>query len=238
MSMQLPQPPAATWRAVLHALDLSRLAAAGGRPRHTPSMVAAAARSGPLTPFLPLPVYVLDLGAGLGESHGEGHGSAGDGPLAVAPEVGWRFLVRGGEDEILAAADTVDGPDGPVVTRFTEGPYPRSTLPALRAARLLTDASAATYAPRLLSVPGRYMIALWLHAGLPAEGPEVLIPLSPAPLGVTANRPYLAGELLERLASGRYVAEVPAAERATGGETPGGAGPAPGAATAAVSRTA
>ena len=59
------------------------------------------------------------------------------------------------------------------------------------------------YLPRLLSVPGRYMTALWLHPVLsPAHDRDLLIPLAPAPLGVTAHVPYDAARLLVPLSNG------------------------------------
>jgi hypothetical protein len=59
------------------------------------------------------------------------------------------------------------------------------------------------FLPRLLSVPGHYMTALWLHPVLErAQSADVLIPLAPAPLGVTAHLPHDADELLSLLSLG------------------------------------
>ncbi|MFD0331225.1 hypothetical protein ACFQZC_31490 [Streptacidiphilus monticola] len=151
------------------------------------------AARGPLTPAHPLPVHLLDPFPGA-------HGRS---PLDLAARTGWRFLIRDGED-VVAAAETAEDGSGHSVAYFAEGPYPLSTLRALQQARLHAGPSATTYLPRLLSVPGLYMAALWLHPVLgPTQSPDLLIPLAPAPLGVTAHLPHHAEELLALLALGR-----------------------------------
>ncbi|WP_322987229.1 hypothetical protein [Phaeacidiphilus oryzae] len=117
-------------------------------------------------------------------------------PSAAGDRSGWRFLVRCG-GEVLAAAETIETPDGPAFSHFAEGPYPVSTLRALHQAQLHCADSAVVYQPRLLCVPGHYMTALWLHPLLgPAPAADVLVPLAPSPCGVTAHHPYAATELL------------------------------------------
>ena len=181
MSLQLPQPPAAALRAVLTALD-------------SPSATRSAAltqATRPLVPAHPLPVHLL------------APDTPGGTPLTAAPRTGWRFLIRSGE-EVVAAADTLETPDGHSFGHFTEGPYLVSTLRALQQARLHCSAARATYQPRLLAVPGHYMTALWLRPTLgPANSPDLLVPLAPAPLGVTAHRVHVADELLPALARAR-----------------------------------
>ena len=191
MSLSLPQPPAAALRAVLTALD-SPAAVCAGRPS------AMQHRSGQLTPAHPLPVHLLDTAAGAAPVTR----TAAD-LLIGARRTGWRFLIRDG-DEVVAAAETRETSEGQhVFAYFAEGPYPRATLRALHQARAHTAASATPYLPRLLSVPGRYMTALWLHPLLdPTRSQELLIPLAPAPLGVTAHLPYEAEQLLSPLSHG------------------------------------
>ena len=188
MSLSLPQPPAAALRAVLTALD-SPAAVCAGRPS------AMQHRSGQLTPAHPLPVHLLDAAAAAT--------GAAEGLLTRARRTGWRFLIRDG-DEVVAAAETRETAEGQhVFAYFAEGPYPLATLRALQQARAHTAASATPYLPRLLSVPGRYMTALWLHPVLdPSLSRDLLIPLAPAPLGITAHRPYDAGQLLAPLSDG------------------------------------
>jgi hypothetical protein len=117
-------------------------------------------------------------------------------PSAAGLRSGWRFLIRC-QGEVLAAADTIETPEGQVFSHFAEGPYPVSTLRALHQAQLHCAGSTVVYHPRLLCVPGHYMTALWLHPLLgPAPAAEVLVPLAPSPCGVTAHHPYSAEELL------------------------------------------
>ncbi|MEY9967202.1 hypothetical protein ABIA33_005267 [Streptacidiphilus sp. MAP12-16] len=182
MSLSMPQPPAAALRAVLGALD---------SPNAVRAVRTAAMRrrTGVLAPANPLPVHLLDPMAAL------------PGPaLAGARRTGWRFLIQDG-DEVVAAADTRECTEGQVFSHFAEGPYPLSTLRALQQAKQHTASSPTVYLPRLLSVPGHYMAALWLHPVLDrAQSADLLIPLAPAPLGVTAHRPHDADELLSLLA--------------------------------------
>jgi hypothetical protein len=185
MPLSLPQPPAAALRAVLDALD---------DPSAVRAVRTAAMRrsTGLLAPANPLPVHLLDPVASYPQ----------DSPLAGARRTGWRFLIRDG-DEVLAAADTVESPEGQAFSHFAEGPYPLSTLRALQQAAQHTGGAPTVYLPRLLSVPGHYMAALWLHPILDrAQSADLLIPLAPAPLGVTAHLPHHADELLALLAVG------------------------------------
>jgi hypothetical protein len=194
MSLQLPQPPAAALRAVLGALDaLDDLDALSDALPVRASAVRRA--TGPLTPAHPLPVHLLDPMAADGAVA----------PLAAARRTGWRFLIKAGE-EVVAAADTLEltadeSGETHTFAYFAEGPYPASTLRALQQARLHAAGTPTTFLPRLLSVPGHYMTALWLHPVLsPTPTPDLLIPLVPAPLGVTAHIPHHAEELLALLA--------------------------------------
>jgi hypothetical protein len=190
MTLSLPQPPAAALRAVLTALD-APTAVCAGRPS------AMRHRRGQLAPAHPLPVHLLDATA-----TGAGAPTA-KGMLTGARRTGWRFLVLDGE-EVVAAAETRETTEGlHAFAYFAEGPYPLATMRALHQARAHTAASATPYLPRLLSVPGRYMTALWLHPVLdPARSRDLLIPLAPAPLGVTAHVPYDAEDLLAPLSNG------------------------------------
>jgi hypothetical protein len=75
-----------------------------------------------------------------------------------------------------------------------------STERALRQAEALP----ATYQPHLLSVPGLYMLALWLHHDARADAAtaqpdpaDLLIPLAPAPPGIAAHRVHRLAELAQ-----------------------------------------
>ncbi|MDF3291711.1 MULTISPECIES: hypothetical protein [Streptomyces] len=177
MPLHVPPAPAPALRSVLAALA-SPVAV---RAASTPALRASA---GPLVPEHPLAVHLLNPVA------------ASDG-MPRARLTGWRFLVRGG-DRVVAAAETMITPDGWAFAHFCEGPYLASTEHALRQAELLPSA----YQPRLLSIPGLYMLCLWLHGDL-ADGDDaqpapadVLIPLAPAPPGIAAHRPYRVADLV------------------------------------------
>ena len=177
MPLHVPPAPAPALRSVLTALS-SPTAVSEAR---TPSLLGA---QGPASPELPLPVHVLDR-------------VTADGGTATRL-AGWRFLIRTG-DRAVAAADTVLTADGWTFSRFFEGPYITSTELALRQAEALPQA----YQPRLLSVPGLYMLTLWLHGDPTADGAggdpaptDLLVPLAPAPPGIAAHRPHRVTELL------------------------------------------
>jgi hypothetical protein len=111
---------------------------------------------------------------------------------------GWLFLIRCG-DRAVAAAETRLTPDGWAFSHFFEGPYIASTERALRQAESVSQA----YQPRLLSLPGLYMLTLWLHGDCSSDGAtghpaatDLLIPLAPAPPGIAAHRPHRVAELL------------------------------------------
>ncbi|MEZ7003184.1 hypothetical protein VM636_25700 [Streptomyces sp. SCSIO 75703] len=177
MPLHVPPAPAPALRSVLTALSSPTAV----REARTPSLLAA---QGPLTPDLPLPVHVLD-------------GTTPEGVTATRL-AGWRFLIRAG-DRAVAAAETVPTADGWAFSRFFEGPYLASTERALRQAEALGQ----PYQARLLSIPGLYMLALWLHgdrtadpAGGHPQAGDLLVPLAPAPPGVAAHRPHRVAELL------------------------------------------
>ncbi|WP_262061738.1 hypothetical protein [Streptomyces sp. STR69] len=177
MPLHVPPAPAPALRSVLTALGSPTAV----REARTPSLRAA---QGPATPELPLPVHVLDRVAPEG--------------TAVTSLAGWRFLIRCG-DRAVAAAETMLTPDGWAFSHFFEGPYIAATERALRQAENMKGA----YQPRLLSVPGLYMLTLWLHGDLTADGADghpaatdLLVPLAPAPPGIAAHRPHRVAELL------------------------------------------
>lgn len=177
MPLQVPPAPAPALRSVLTALSSPTAV----REARTPSLRTA---QGPTTPELPLPVHVMDRITPEG--------------VSATRLAGWRFLIRCG-DRAVAAAETMLTPDGWAFSHFFEGPYITSTERALHQAEALQQ----TYQPRLLSLPGLYMLTLWLHGDCTADGAEghpaatdLLVPLAPAPPGIAAHRPHLVAELL------------------------------------------
>lgn len=180
MPLHVPPAPAPALRTVLTALDSPTAV----REARTPSLRAA---QGPTTPEFPLPVYVLDRITPSG--------------TPTSRLTGWRFLIHCG-DRAVAAAETILTPDGWGFSHFFEGPYIASTERALRQAETMKQ----PYQARLLSVPELYMLTLWLHGDITADGAEghpaaadLLVPLAPAPPGIAAHRPHRVAELLPLL---------------------------------------
>ncbi|MGQ4359658.1 hypothetical protein [Streptomyces sp. SAS_272] len=177
MPLHVPPAPAPALRSVLTALG-SPTAVHEAR---TPSLRTAQQDA---VPDLPLPLHVLDAITPAG--------------LASTRLVGWRFLIRCG-DRAVAAAETRLTPDGWAFSHFFEGPYIASTERALRQAESVAQPCQA----RLLSVPGLYMLTLWLHGDSASDGTtghpdptDLLVPLAPAPPGIAAHRPHRVAELL------------------------------------------
>ncbi|MFG2948265.1 hypothetical protein [Streptomyces adustus] len=177
MPLHVPPAPAPALRSVLTALGSPTAV----HEAQTPSLRAA---QGPATPELPLPVHVLDRITPEG--------------MSGTRLAGWRFLIRCG-DRAVAAAETRLTPDGWAFSHFFEGPYIAATERALRQAESVQQ----PYQARLLSVPGLYMLTLWLHGDCAADGAEghpvatdLLVPLAPAPPGIAAHRPHRVAELL------------------------------------------
>ncbi|MDQ0936110.1 hypothetical protein [Streptomyces turgidiscabies] len=177
MPLHVPPAPAPALRTVLTALGSPTVV----REAPTPSLRVA---QGPVTAELPLPVHVLDRITPAGAS--------------ATRLTGWRFLIRCG-DRAVAAAETMLTPDGWAFSHFFEGPYIASTERALHQA----EAMKQPYQVRLLSVPELYMLTLWLHGDITADGAEghpaetdLLVPLAPAPPGIAAHRPHRVAELL------------------------------------------
>jgi hypothetical protein len=177
MPLHVSPAPAPALRSVLTALGSPTAV----REARTPSLRAA---QGPATPELPLPVHVLDRITAQG--------------LSATRLAGWRFLIRCG-DRAVAAAETMLTPDGWAFSHFFEGPYVTSTERALQQAEALQQ----PYQARLLSLPGLYMLTLWLHGDCTADAADghpaatdLLVPLAPAPPGISAHRPFRVAELL------------------------------------------
>ncbi|WP_031089612.1 hypothetical protein [Streptomyces sp. NRRL WC-3549] len=178
MPLLVSPAPAPALRSVLAALGSPTAV----REAHTPALRSV---QGPLSLELPLPVHVLDRIV----------------PTEAVPTTrlaGWRFLVRDGE-RTVAAADSVLTADGWTFSHFFEGPYLASTELAVSQA----ESATTPYQARLLSVPELYMLTLWLHedteddaAGGALAPTDVLVPLSPAPTGITAHRPHRVAALL------------------------------------------
>ncbi|GHF75218.1 hypothetical protein GCM10010218_65300 [Streptomyces mashuensis] len=181
MPLHVPPAPAPALRSIRTALGSPTAV----REDRTPSLRSART---PLTAGDPLPVHVLEQAGARGTA-------------ARTRLTGWRFLIKDG-DRAVAAGEAMPTPDGWAFSHFFEGPYLASTERALAQAEALPT----PYQPRLLSVPGLYMLTLWLHADITADAAfelfapgDVLIPLAPAPPGIAAHRPHRAADLLPLL---------------------------------------
>ncbi|GKQ41672.1 hypothetical protein [Streptomyces sp. A012304] len=177
MPLHVPPAPAPALRSVLTALGSPTAV----REARTPALRTAQA---PAVPDLPLPVHVLDRITPEG--------------VSATRLAGWRFLIRCG-DRAVATAETRLTADGWTFSHFFEGPYVASTELALRQA----ESTSQPYQARLLSVPGLYMVTLWLHGDCSSDGTtghpaatDLLVPLAPAPPGIAAHRPHRVAELL------------------------------------------
>ncbi|WP_416983762.1 hypothetical protein [Streptomyces sp. T028] len=177
MPLHVPPAPAPALRSVLTALGSPTAV----REARTPSLRTAQDEA---TPELPLPLHVLDRITPEG--------------VSTTRLAGWRFLIRCG-DRAVAAAETRLTPDGWAFSHFFEGPYIASTERALRQA----ESATLPYQARLLSVPGLYMLTLWLHGDTDSDGTtghpaatDLLVPLAPAPPGIAAHRAHRVAELL------------------------------------------
>ncbi|MFM9446436.1 hypothetical protein [Streptomyces acidiscabies] len=180
MPLHVPPAPAPALRSVLTALGSPTAL----REARTPSLRTT---EGSAVPELPLPLHVLE------------RISAEDVPETRL--AGWRFLIRC-QERAVAAAETRLTADGWTFSHFFEGPYIDSTERALRQA----ESTELDVQARLLSVPGLYMLTLWLHGDWASDGTtghpapaDVLIPLAPAPPGIAAHRPHRVAELLPAL---------------------------------------
>ena len=115
---------------------------------------------------------------------------ASAGALAKAASTGWRFLLD--TEEIVAAElhrDPVSGELGFAdISMGARAEDTRALLDQLAGDKELRP----TYTVNLLRVPDLLLHALWLRPE--SGGDEILIPLSPAPDGLTPGRRYTQGE--------------------------------------------
>jgi hypothetical protein len=115
--------------------------------------------------------------------------------LDQAKLVSWRYLVtRTGAVE--GAAEVL--PD--MQTRFAglnTGRWVETTVATLSRLETLDLVQQTDVAVRLLRIPSLSVVALWLKA--PAQIPDVLAPLAPAPKGLVAGQDYTPAALLAAL---------------------------------------
>lgn len=138
---------------------------------------------------LALPHAVYDLGL---EALAAGAG------LEAAALSGHRHLVLG-DGHVLAAAELPAVPPGQedAAVHVTAGPLAQATADAARAAEGLPQVQAGAFEVRLLRVAALHLVALWLAGDGP--GDALIVPLPPAPHGLTAGRAYPVAQALALL---------------------------------------
>jgi hypothetical protein len=182
MPLQVPEPP----REGVDVMRTTIRAMADQRLFRTPALRSARADDIEITE--PHEIYVLGL-SDLRENAG----------LGAARPVGWRYLVRGG-DQIVAAAESASGTgeSAHVFSQVNEGPFVASTVEALSALRAEPLLEEHTYTQQMLHIPALHAMALWLrHNG----DDDLLVPLAPFPLDVPTGQAVPAAELLDRLSA-------------------------------------
>jgi len=116
--------------------------------------------------------------------------------LGAAQLAGWRYIVLAGERPLLAAelAFVAEGQQLEF-THTNVAPLVEATIKGVRVAEGLEEIRAGDFELRLLEIPSLSLCALWLHA----EQRDFLLPLTPAPNGVTPYHLYTEDELLSIL---------------------------------------
>jgi hypothetical protein len=135
----------------------------------------------------PHPVY--DLGA---DAIAAGRG------LAAAVFSGYRYMVSDGSAAVAAAEiQTDDQGNATRLTHVNTGPYVQATAQALTSVASHPEVSGGSYEIRLLRAAAIYVMALWLKPD--SGGADILYPLSPAPAGLEAERPYSAADFMQAI---------------------------------------
>ena len=113
--------------------------------------------------------------------------AAEDRPLEAAELVGWRALLE--EDKrVVAAVELPTAEAGRASALINRGPFVESTVAALTTAEGHERVASEKLELRLLRVNALYLLALWLHAA--ETGPDLFIPLEPAPAPLQADTVY------------------------------------------------
>jgi hypothetical protein len=179
MPISSPRPPRETLEAVRAGFEeLSSKQGFG-----TPSLRDADPRR--LAVSNPHAVYTLGLADVIAK-----------GGLSEARFVAWRWFVQEGRRTIASVEVREDAEGGHAVSEINEGPFVRSSSEALEAAETLPVAKDQSYEPRLLKIPGVYLVSLWLHADKDYD--DLFVVLAPAPYNLEPDHVYRWNEL-ERL---------------------------------------
>ena len=120
--------------------------------------------------------------------------------LDAAKPTGWRYFVQQGDNVLASAQSGIAGSSGEhVFSAFSESRFVASSADAIRAAKEFPEVKQGGFELRLLSVPGLYVEALWLHD--PQGKNDILIPLAPSPLELQLGSQVSVATLLKELVS-------------------------------------
>jgi hypothetical protein len=125
------------------------------------------------------------------------HDLIGAGSEPHFPLVAWEFLLSDGP-EVIAIADVVParGHDGWQFAHINVGPFVRSIDAALTSSEDRLGSRQDDWEPRIVSIPGLYVVACWLVG--PEDSQEFIV-LDPAPAFVREGQPYTWNELKDLL---------------------------------------
>ena len=102
---------------------------------------------------------------------------AGGRLLSSAKLTGWRYIIVKGDYPMAAAELGTDESGGGLeFSQLNQGPFVSSTVEGVSLAERLDEVLSDNYEPRLLRIPGLFVIALWLHG---QTQNDLLIPLPP-----------------------------------------------------------
>jgi hypothetical protein len=137
----------------------------------------------------PHPVYQMDL-ADLAAGRS----------LRASRQVGWRYLILGGQQVVAAAQLPARGarPVSGGAASINVGPFVEGTRRAIEQAEQLPTMRRRTYVLTLLHVPGLFVMALWLRTRR-RRAQDILIPIAPLASGLAAE-PYGAERFCRILA--------------------------------------
>ena len=180
MAINLPTPPE-------EGLEILRAGITGLMSRPETHTFAATAGSEPQDISVAAPHRVYFVGADE---------VAAGRLLGATLLAGWRYILLAGEKPLLAAELSFVAKGQRLEFSHTNaGSFVEATIKGVRVAEGLEEIREGDFELRLLEVPSLSLCALWLHA----KQRDFLLPLTPAPNGVTPYHLYTEDELLSIL---------------------------------------
>ncbi len=118
--------------------------------------------------------------------------------MDAARQVSWRYLFFTPDEPVMGAEVNCKYPaETHVFSLFNHGRCNAGTLAALEMAHMRKEVRRATYQLAALRIPTLGLFAIWLRHV--AGGPDLLIPVQPAPSIVNAGHCYQVADLFELL---------------------------------------